>query len=45
MSEVAQLTGRGSFTFTLGGQRFRAVAVPLSASFPWPRLQGGNASH
>lgn len=44
MSEVAQLTGRGSFTFTLGGQRFRGVAVPLADYFAWTALQGDIAS-
>lgn len=37
---LAQLTGRGSFTFKLGGQRFRGQAVPLSEYFAWAALQG-----
>lgn len=40
MSDVAQLTGRGSFTFTLGGQKFRGVAVSLADYFTWTALQG-----
>ncbi|WP_339098311.1 hypothetical protein WDJ50_18690 (plasmid) [Deinococcus sp. VB142] len=44
MNNLAPLTGRGSFTFTLGGQRFRGVAVPLADYFAWTALQGNIGS-
>lgn len=40
----AQLTGHGSFTFRLGGERFRGAAVPLAQYFAWSSLTGAPGS-
>lgn len=46
---LAQLTGNGSFTFRLGGQRFRGRAVCLADYFAWNSLladvQVGSPEH
>lgn len=47
MTNPAQLTGHGSFTFKLGGQTFRGAAVPLAQYFAWTAVQGqpGSEEH
>lgn len=46
-ANLAQLTGQGSFTFKLAGQRFRGQAVPLATYFAWTALNApiGSPEH